>query len=401
MRPYKRGRGLEVMLVGTQGFGFLASVTVARAVGPSGRGTLVALGVWAQVLGWTACFSSDKAIAVLGRSRGEGAALADRLYRGASRLTWYTIPVVSIVGYLLGGRLFSHWYLSVALCAGLAASARFELRLGWLLARANMRAYAGFRMIQPSAYLLITVAIVGLSRSQSYETRTAALALGLVLSLLAPVVCAHLAWGRRQGEGRWPMRSLVSFAAPAQLGAGLQFLNGRLDLLLLPFVASTREVGLYAVAASAGQLIVFLGSAALVRGIVGEPGTADVIGLATVALSALALVLIAPIIVPLVFGEPFRPAIGAARILIVGGVFGFGLQDISGRLLGQGRAWQLSLVQGLGAGSFLLGLTFASTIRDVALANAGSYVVAVVAGLLVLSHSRGSGAPSLPATGSP
>src|SRR5438874_1772220 len=58
-------RALEVMLIGNVAAGVLASVVVARSVGPAGRGSIVTLTVWGQMLGWLATLSLDKALVVL------------------------------------------------------------------------------------------------------------------------------------------------------------------------------------------------------------------------------------------------------------------------------------------------------------------------------------------------
>ena len=64
-RALRHNRALEAMLVTTQAAGVIASIVVARSVGPAGRGTLLTITVWGQILGWLAAFSLDKAVVVL------------------------------------------------------------------------------------------------------------------------------------------------------------------------------------------------------------------------------------------------------------------------------------------------------------------------------------------------
>ena len=64
-RVLRHNRALEAMLVTTQAAGVIASIVVARSVGPAGRGTLLTITVWGQILGWLAAFSLDKAVVVL------------------------------------------------------------------------------------------------------------------------------------------------------------------------------------------------------------------------------------------------------------------------------------------------------------------------------------------------
>src|ERR1700693_2853514 len=53
-RLLSHNRALEAMLIATAVTGVVASIVVARSIGPAGRGTIVTLTVWGQVLGWLA-----------------------------------------------------------------------------------------------------------------------------------------------------------------------------------------------------------------------------------------------------------------------------------------------------------------------------------------------------------
>src|SRR5438477_11424 len=105
-RLLAHNRALEAILIGNAATGILASIVMARSIGPAGRGTVVTLTVWGQVLGWLATLSLDKALVVLTAgtrpvvSPDEGLQAARRIIIGTSCL--------AIAGsLLLGSHFFS------------------------------------------------------------------------------------------------------------------------------------------------------------------------------------------------------------------------------------------------------------------------------------------------------
>lgn len=378
MRSFVRGRALESMLVLSQLAGLLTSVLIARALGPTGKGLLTTLAVWAQFLGWVACFSLDKAMVVLSRTSGADLVVNEALYH-ARRVVRATVPIVLAFAVVLGMRLFpGEWPLIGALLVALAVSAHSELAMGWYLAMDREDSFIRFRLSQPLLYFAFALCIVVFFRGKATSLQTIVLAVGLVASLAIPVAVASRRWQPRAPIARSNgLRRLLRFAAPAQLGSVLQYLNSRLDLIVLPLIAGPAVVGLYSVGAAASQLIITVGSAGALRGIMGKGRRRDFAGLLSAAAVTIALIVTAPTVVPLLFGRKFAGAIGFVQVLLIGGLFGYALQAASGRLMGERRVWKLTIAHGVGAFTFLMGIVFTRSPLGVAWASVASYVAAL------------------------
>jgi len=376
-----RERSLEGMLLVGQLFGMVTSIAIAHAVGPAGRGTLTTLAVWSQVLGWAACFSIDKAMVVLAQpQRQQLAPLSpDEALLQARSVLRKTVPLVCLASLFVGPRLFEDKTMAALLVFGVALTARSELWLGWFLARHRRDIYVAFRLLQPTMYLLWALTAAALLGGEPHELQTLVIALGLIVSLgLAPMV-SGLRWPFAPMEHpAGTVKPLLRFAVSAHCGSALQYLNTRLDLLVLPLLASRSAVGIYAVGAAAGQLIVSAGSAGVVRGLAGRSERRDVSAILVAATLASLVVLTAPSLVPLLFGESFRASVPVTQVLAIGGIFGFMLQQGSGTLLGLGHTWDVARAQGFGALMFGFGILVSDTIVGIAAASMVSYFCALV-----------------------
>ena len=152
-------------------------------------------------------------------------------------------------------------------------------------------------------------------------------------------------------------RSLSRFAATVAIGTFGGVLVLRLDQTLMTPLTSAEQLGFYAVAVSLAELPTALALAArdvvtTVTADTNEVGyTAMVARRALLIVVALSLVgiMLAPIAIPLLFGEPFRPAVPMAQILFVGTAAITISMILSGGLLGSGRPALMSIIQTGGA----------------------------------------------------
>ncbi len=196
----------------------------------------------------------------------------------------------------------------------------------------------------------------------------------------------------------------VRYGVKAQIGSLFQFLNFRLDLLVLGLFAPLASVGYYAVAATLAELVTYLGIAFQIsvlpivsRG-QGNARRAETSRAAVRHHSVLALVLVAAnaVFAPLVllygYGDAFRPALLPLLILLPGMWFVGTGNLVVGDLRGRGRPGLASTVKGVSA-LLTVGLDVALIppfgVTGAALASLVSYAFFGSVSLLVLSRVSG------------
>jgi O-antigen/teichoic acid export membrane protein len=388
------GRSLEGVLLASTILGFASSVMIARSVGPSGRGEMTFITVWVQVLGFAGAFMLDAAIIVLSRQK-DGIVTPVTGFHEAVRISIKISVASSAAAFLLGLYILGSVFLAIAMAAGVLASAAYEIWNGYLLAVGRRPAYLGMRLSQPLIYAFgiasVSFVLSGLSRSDMVIGMT----IGLVGSLSVSVlVSSRRHWPTRPARSPQTASALLRFARSAQIASMIQYVNNRLDLLALPFRFSNAAVGIYAIGAAPAQVLIGLGSAGTIRAVTGEMTDRDLRAIGFVALVAGGWAVSCPWLITLVFGPQFQPSVPVARILALGVVPGFALQQARGRLLGQGRTLALAAAEGAGSLVFLTGFLAAKTVVGVAWASSASYLIALIAAETLLH--RGSAAVQAP-----
>lgn len=354
-------RRMEITLFAAQGLGLLSAVGIARLAGPEGRGQLTTLAVYGQILGWLTAGSLDKALIVMTRDKVD----PDRLYVAAAvrRLSRMYMIVGLCVALPIGVALFEHYILLGALVATVVVTARLELRTGWILATGRENTYLWMRVAQPAIYGLGVTALLVADTTgviDVADVAVPAVSLLLVVSIMVPTAATLRNRMRvaltREGSTQ---RRVARFALKTQAGALLQYLNTRLDLLVLPLLVSAESVGQYAVAASLSSLLLLLSSAGNLRGLIGGRASTDRLALAVVITAAAAIIISAPALVPILFGNDFQEAVGISQVLAVGAVFGYMVNVLSGQMIGDGRSGVVVAAQAAGVASFAIGLVIA------------------------------------------
>jgi O-antigen/teichoic acid export membrane protein len=186
--------------------------------------------------------------------------------------------------------------------------------------------------------------------------------------LLADVATFAWTWARIVGRGgfrdagspSWPLaRTIASYGTRAQVGGVLSLLNLRLDFAILDAIAGPAVLGIYAIASKFAELLKILPmsltyvlypkysgetrsvAAAHARSLLPKAGI-------LVAAAAVPLWIASTYLLPLIYGERFRPAIEPAHILLIGlaaeGVAGV----ITAFLYGIGRPGLNSYAMGAG-----------------------------------------------------
>ncbi|MFY1631806.1 hypothetical protein ACN27F_00770 [Solwaraspora sp. WMMB335] len=383
IRALAAERGLELSALLTAVIGLVASAIAARTVDAGGRGALAVLVTWATVLAWTATGSVDKAVIARADVRSRPVVPPAVGLTVLGLLGVASVPLALGVGAVV---VDGPW-LVVMFAAVTCGNVAVDMRAADLVARRRWSGLVRMRLLQPLLYLggcLAAAATTAIWPAYGISLFVAAVGVSVWLPPL-------LVGGWRRIRPVWPTRGqsrrLVGFAGGYHLGAVLHLVNLRIDLLLLPSAFALPQVGVYAVATAAGNIVGVLGSAGLLRGLTGRaPGNRviDGTGLGLSSLLAAVVAGSAPWSVPLAFGSGFVAAVPAAQLLCLAGVLVAVRHGVNGRLAGQHRPWATAAVNGCALLVFLAVFPFCRTVTEVASATVlASAVSLALAGWLV------------------
>jgi O-antigen/teichoic acid export membrane protein len=328
-------------LVGAAGF-FVAALLLARALGPSGRGSVAFITVTALVVARVVKIGLGQATSVLAAQRPEVRPML------LSNLLAFSLAMSLVGGALVGGGLYlfeaepagidrTHFaILGAGIVAASLVDDNFLIGCGRLKQAAAISASGGWLYAGALTAALVTGGLT---------VESAALAW----------VGAHLVWAtllatvglRTAGLSRPDARLLaesVRFGSRAWLGSASLFLNARLDQILLGLLASDVALGLYAVAVNGAEILLFLPTAiatALLPAVARAEGlskvertlrtfrAAAILTLCTIAVAA-ALGWIA---IPLAFGSDFGDSVEPFMWLLPGALGYTALSIFSNSLL--------------------------------------------------------------------
>jgi O-antigen/teichoic acid export membrane protein len=226
----------------------------------------------------------------------------------------------------------------------------------------------------------------------------AAIVAGLVLADVATAVPAWLRLARRgffdgfTAPSLWLARQVTSYGIRGQIGGVMLLLNLRLDFAILGALAGANVLGTYAIASKFAELLKLPGMALTYvlyprftrEGPQAAAATARAMmprATAITMAAAVPLALAAGTLLPVVYGEAFRPAIVPAYILLVG-LAPEGLAGVAtGFLYGAGRPGLNSFGMGVGVAvtvalDVLLIPRFAAT--GAAIASTAAYLTSTV-----------------------
>jgi O-antigen/teichoic acid export membrane protein len=334
---------------------FVALVLVTRALGPAGRGTLAFITVAAILLARVARLGVGEATTVYA---------AQRLPARQALLA--NVLVSSTVGSILGAALFCGALIAIpeARPAGIGTTELVLLGVG---AVASALADAGYSFVLGCSRFRLH-ALVTATSAWLYALAVAAIWLGYGLT----VVSAMLAWiavqvakgvvlltlaARSVGLARPDLGLLlesVRFGIRGWFGTISDALNDRLDQILTAYLASQATLGVYAVAVNASEMLFYLPAAAATailpliarahpvsrrEQIVGAFRSVGLFTLVAVGLASL----VSPLLLPLVFGEPFEASIAPFLLLLPGTLGYLGLAVFSSALLASGAPGRSSV----------------------------------------------------------
>lgn len=334
---------------------FASSVVIARALGPTAKGSydlaIATANVTAMILG-----SAGIAGITLAVARGDASPLPLLKVLGglavvqvlvAAVLLW-TISATPLASALLPAERspLVIWMISllVAAMSVLAYSRSMLVGLQQIVS-ANWRDLWG----RTAAVSIIVAGLVvgGLLHSTASPLLVLELTVaGTILScflMIQALLRIHL-----PREGRSGLRRVVGYGAPLYVGNLVQFLNYRLDVFLVAAFVGARELGLYATAVALGQLL-WLASGSVAVALLPRvasrspiEGAADAARLTRFTLligvvGAAALTLVASPLVHLVYGQAYADSIPMLLALLPGVVAFVSVSVLAAYIVGLGR----------------------------------------------------------------
>jgi O-antigen/teichoic acid export membrane protein len=399
--------GTTAALLASQVLMAVAGVLAARDLGPTGRGVVTAVLTWQLVLGWISCVGMHTAASV----RLAGA------QRPAVPTTLATATVHSVVvgGATAVGAILvipdalAHLgddadNLAVWALATIPTVVMVEILLSVDIALGRLALANWARLANPLALLTGTVALV----VADAVTPAHIVALNLGCSLLTLVLCAvGLPWRRIALNVTELLRDL-KFGVKAHVAILFSVANFRLDLLIMSLFVSSSQVGYYGVAnnlmvpvlsfAGAGTLLLTPRIASIAnsddRGGVEERQFDTIrregrLYFIVGALGGALLAIVAPVAVPLLFGDSFHPVIVLVWVLIPGYMARVYVGVVSAGAVGARRPWigNVAEVAGITVTAALLPLLLPRyEAVGAAITSTAAYSTSALVALLAVRH---------------
>ncbi|MDI6740709.1 MAG: oligosaccharide flippase family protein, partial [Candidatus Edwardsbacteria bacterium] len=311
--------------------GLASGVVIARTLGPSAKGAVAVYTLIAGFLALAGRLGLDMANVYL-VAKGEIAprrAWANSLAVSAAGtilviVVFFAAPMLGIVIQ----RPLDMGLLSIALVS-VPLAVMFDLQLNLMQGMGDIggsnRAGLARQMLRLAALALIVVALRGATAGALWSVNAALIG--------ANLWCLSALW--RKGAAAlipgWPeLKRALAYGLKSLPGQLIQFFNYRLDILLLAYFWTNREVGIYSVAVFMAELVWHIPQAmitVLMPRVSAAGSQRD--GLAVTyrairhtvlwsVLCAAGLALAAPWLISRLYGSPFAPAVSALWILLAG-----------------------------------------------------------------------------------
>ncbi len=380
--------------------GLISGPLLARLLGPAGRGELAAIQSWPLFVAGIAMIGMPEALVYFSSRE---PARAGRVTSTAILLALVFMPLFAFIGWALAPLLLkaqsaeiihaARWYL----LAILPAYAIVYLPIHALRSHSSMVAWNLLRTA-PTLTWLIVIMIALVRGIHSAEKVAFIFVAALAGTALVVIGCVRWRVPGSFAPDLSSAKPLLKYGGYSALGTLAQFLNMRVDLILIGAFLAPQALGYYAVAAAwsgaVGPILSAFASLQLSRvakaeGIAAQ-SAAIVLGArlaATAAYLLLAILLpLTPLLVPLLFGANFRPAVLPACILLLATTT-FGLNGILGEALrGMGKP-EVVLRCELG-GWMVLGVAIFALLRPFGTAGVASgALIGYVTTLMLLVRS--------------
>jgi len=386
------------------GVNFIVSVLVARTLGPEGKGQLSVLqqvpGVLMVLLNFGLAYSNFYFVGRRKQPAGEalGNSILVALAAGivGAPIVWLlTIGPLAVVPNLpASGAIVAAVLLPISLVASFAVSVGNGLGLLKKASLANMIATGLTLLLVLAAYALDALNVTAVL---AISAVTGVTSMGFVIAAMRPLL-------GRLSVRMAAFRESAKYSVKSYLGNLAGYLNYRLDIILVGYLAGAASVGVYSIAVTFAELMWYVPNA-LATSIQAKTMSVDkddAVAIAartsrlTSALMLLVCVVAAALIMPIIsvfYGAAFMPAV-VPFLLLLPGVWTMGVAKImSGYLAGHGK-----LYPGVAAVSALLNLIANIALiplmgsAGAALASSVSY--SVLGGWFFIAFPRFTGIPA-------
>ncbi len=310
-----------------------SGILAARLLLPEGRGELAAVMLWPALLAAIGGFSLNAATGYLGA--GERRPPAE-IFAATTALVAVLSPLLVAVGLAIIpeayrdyrpelqdiARLYLVWVPLNLFVLSYAALLQGQLRFG---------AFNLLRALQPVSYVVLIGAALVLGYATVGGFAVAAIGGTFVPLVLSVVMVARFGWVGWQAP-RAILRAMMRYAATVHVSTVVTVIGQRLDQALIALMLPAADLGLYAVALSAGGLVGIVTAAidqlAFPKVAAADPTVrAEVLGryvrlsVALAFATVIVLIPLVPWLLGLLFGPAFVPSAPAARIIAAGMVF--------------------------------------------------------------------------------
>jgi O-antigen/teichoic acid export membrane protein len=387
-------------VAGNMGF-FVAVLILARALGPTGRGTIAFITVTALVAAQVASLGIGEATTVFVSRRPEarGSLLSNAvvfMFAGGFLVAAAACGALVALGDARPAGVGAP-ELAVLACATLAASVA---NAGWAFLLGTNR-LGSVALVTATASWVYPLFLVVLWSTAGLTVLRAALAWTAAELLRALAYLAQSLRGHRLGRlDPWLLVEAVLFGSRAWVGSLARFLNFRTDQILMGFLATEAALGIYAVAVNASEVLLYL-SAATATALLPIAARADT-GLRTeqalrgfrstavvTAAAVLAAALLGPLLLPWVFGAQFEASV-TPFLLLLPGALGFAAMAVFSNALVAGSSPGFSSIGptvSLGLGVALdLVLIPRFGASGAAVAASAAFIVGGIAALVAFRH---------------
>ncbi|ANS73299.1 hypothetical protein AWM70_00800 [Paenibacillus yonginensis] len=338
----------------------LTGVLTARFLGPTGRGEQTAMVNWSQFLAFCMTFGIPSALVYNAKRRSEqtGGLYATALlmgvgFGGIAMAVGILVLPMWLDSFEHDVVLFSQW--SMILCPLIVIS---QINNAILQVRDEYRQYNRLRYLVPLTTLLMLVVLI-LTGTMNAHTSAIAYLLPAVPFYIAMTVRMLRIYGRQLKVSLDNFKRLFTYG----LGSYGNDLMGQvslyIDQILIAGLLNPSDLGLYAVAVSLAKMVSVFSNSIIVVLFPKASGldkqeAVDItfrafrISMAATLLASLALMLIAPYVLTLLYGAEFKAALSVFRLLLLQTAIGGGTMVLAQAFMALGKPKVVTLLQGLG-----------------------------------------------------
>jgi antigen flippase len=336
-------------------------IIVARTLAPTGRGEQAAMLLWPGVL--CGFFTLGLPLAVNFNLRRNPDRQSEFLWAGMilGTVLGLVATVVGVIGipHWIGGRyghgviIVAQWLMLMAPVTMVSMILQTTLEARGDFTSSNVsKSLPQFGTLAILVVLLLSERLTPFSASFAYSLPLVAVpvALSWKLRVLFSLRMRHFAESAKK---------LISYGMRSYVVDLLGTFSGQIDQVLVVGLLSAAGLGIYTVALSISRLLtIFYGSLNIVLfpkaasleipEVVALTARAARISTLFTTAAALALIILLPFVLPLVYGSAFRAVVPVARILTCEIVFGGATQILAQAFMATGRPITIAILQVLG-----------------------------------------------------